>query len=304
MKKTVFLTVGAPGSGKSTWAEEQAKNPGVLVTCRDNFREMFFGGKYKYSRAKEKAVTDAMKSVIENFLQDNVFHTLIIADTNLNESTVNGYQNILNQYTHQNRKAPPPSLELVPFDVPWIELEKRNLTRGNKAVPKPVLRDFYLKMQKFVGKHKQYEPNPELPKAVIFDLDGTLANNDHRSAFEYEKLINDTPIEFVVNMAKMYKAAGYKIICVSGRNSGNEDSATQFYFSTLEWLEKNDVPFDRLFMRRHDDFRSDDIIKEEIFWAQIANEYNVECAVDDRDRVCEMWRRIGLNCLQCNWGEF
>lgn len=50
------------------------------------------------------------------------------------------------------------------------------------------------------------------------------------------------------------------------------------------------------------DNRKDDIVKEEIFWDKIAENYNVECAFDDR--VMEMWRRIGVNCLQCDFGEF
>lgn len=131
--------------------------------------------------------------------------------------------------------------EEMPFDVPWVELEKRNLTRGNKAVPKPVLRDMYLRMQKYLGKHRQYVPNPELPKAVIFDLDGTLANNDHRDAFAYWKLDKDTPVEFVVNILKMYKQNGYKILCVSGRNSGTKDDNLKYYNMTADWLSYNAI---------------------------------------------------------------
>lgn len=302
MKKQVILTVGAPGAGKSTWAESQAKDPKTLIVCRDNLREMFFGGTYKYSRVKEKAVTDHVKSVIKQFLHDDHFATLILADTNLNDSTRKTYLDlcILEQKDSKHE------VEFIetPFDVSWIELEKRNLKRGHKAVPKDVLRSMYLNMQKYLGKHKQYEPKPELAKAVIFDLDGTLADNNHRGAFEYDKIPGDKPNEFVVNMLKHYHANGYKIICVSGRNAGHENDPIAWQNLTATWLNTNGIPADRLLMRQWNDFRSDDIIKEEIFWEHIAPYYNVECAFDDRDRVVEMWRRIGVNCAQVNFGEF
>lgn len=194
--------------------------------------------------------------------------------------------------------------EQVPFDVPWVELEARNLVRGNKAVPKPVLRDMYLKMEKYLGRHKQYVPDVTKPKAVIFDLDGTLADNNHRNAFEYWKLSNDKPIEFVVNLAKMYSANGYKIICVSGRNAGQKNNHREYFDLTDAWLSNNGIPADALFMREWDDRRKDDVTKEEIFWKYIADNYNVECAFDDRDRVIELWRRIGVNAAQTAFGEF
>lgn len=308
--KKVILTVGAPGAGKSTWATEQAKNPKTLIVCRDDLRNMFFGGEYKYSREKEKAVTQHVKQVIEQFLEQDHFDKLIIADTNLSESTRNGYKKLVETKNNRIRtsglKVPTIAIEEVPFDVPWIELEKRNTKRGNKAVPKAVLRDFYLRMQKYLDKHKQYVPNPDRPnkKCVIFDLDGTLADNSHRGAFEYDKLVDDKPNEFVVNIARMYKAQGYCVIVVSGRNRGDKTNNNKYWRMTSEWLEKHDIPCEALFMREWNDHRSDDIVKEEIFWNKIEPIAEVVGCFDDRDRVVEMWRRIGIPCAQVNFGEF
>lgn len=306
--KKLILTIGAPGSGKSTWAEKQAKNPKTFVVCRDNLRQMMFGGEYKYSRQKEQAVTAHVKQALEQFLEQDHFENMIIADTNLNESTRNGYKKIVEakntKIKSSGYKVPTIVIEEVPFDVSWVELEKRNLTRGNKAVPKPVLRDMYLRMQKYVKKHKQYVPDLSKPKAVIFDLDGTLADNSHRGAFEYDKLIDDKQIKFVVDILKMYEKNGYEIICVSGRNAGTKDEPRKYHQLTKKWLDDNDIPWYSLYMREHNDNRCDDIVKEEIFWNKIASEYNVECAFDDRDRVVEMWRRIGVPCVQVAFGEF
>ena len=306
--KKVILTIGAPGSGKSTWATEQAKKAKVFIVCRDDLRQMMFGGEYKYSREKEKAVTAHVKQALEQFLEQDHFETMIIADTNLNESTRNGYKKIVETKNTKIKnfglKVPTISVEEVTFDVPWVELEKRNLTRGNKAVPKAVLRSMHLKMQKYLGKHVAYVPNKELPKAVIFDIDGTLANNDHRSPYALWELHKDSPIEFVVDMLNMYRDSGHKIICVSGRHSGVKSDERKYFDMTDAWLHEHNIVPDELWMRKTGDSRKDDIIKEEIFYEHIAPRYNVVLAVDDRDRVVEKWRSIGVNCAQIAFGEF
>lgn len=309
MKKHLILTVGAPGSGKSTWALEQAaksrKGNKTIVLNRDDIRSMLFGGKYKYSRENEALVMDNLLNTLKVALLDDHTNKVIVADTNLNFKTVQKLKSVID-YASEVNEDPTRTFhfEQVPFDVPWVELEKRNLTRGDKAVPKPVLRDMYLKMEKYLGRHKEYVPDLSKPKAVIFDLDGTLANNNHRNAFEYWKLDKDSPVEFVVNLAKMYSKAGYDIVCVSGRNAGDASDHRKFHRMTKQWLDNHNIPWDKLHMREWNDRRKDDVTKEEIFWEKIANEYNVECAFDDRDRVIELWRRIGVNAAQVQFGEF
>ena len=53
-----------------------------------------------------------------------------------------------------------------------------------------------------------------------------------------------------------------------------------------------------LFMRAPGDMRKDTIVKEEIFWRDIADNFNVQFVVDDRPSVCRMWRELGLKVLQ------
>ncbi|EQA7786890.1 AAA family ATPase [Acinetobacter baumannii] len=304
--KQLILTIGAPGSGKSTWAQEQAKKSRkgsrIIVLNRDDLRSMMFGGHYKYSRENENIVMDSVINSLYTALRDKDTTKVIIADTNLNLQTRLTYESIARDVMKETGFK----IEVVeePFDVDWVELEKRNAVRGNKAVPKPVLRSMHLNMQKYLGKHYQYVADKSKPQAVIFDLDGTLANNDHRDAFAYWKLIDDKPIEFVVNILKLYEEMGYHIICVSGRNAGTKEDHHKWEKLTQSWLAKHNIPYNELHMRAHDDRRKDDIVKEEIFRTHIAHKYNVECAYDDRDRVVEMWRRIGVNCCQVNFGEF
>ncbi len=44
--------------------------------------------------------------------------------------------------------------------------------------------------------------------------------------------------------------------------------------------------------------RKDTIVKEEIFWRDIADNYNVQFVIDDRPSVARMWRELGLKVFQ------
>ena len=57
-------------------------------------------------------------------------------------------------------------------------------------------------------------------------------------------------------------------------------------------------------MRKKGDYRHDEIIKEEIYHTDIEPNYNVIAVFDDRNRVCDMWRNLGLLCNQVYYGDF
>jgi hypothetical protein len=65
----------------------------------------------------------------------------------------------------------------------------------------------------------------------------------------------------------------------------------------LSWLEKHELYPDRLCMRHHRDRRADTVVKKEIFETLIEPEFDVQLVVDDRPKVVEMWRSIGLPVL-------
>ena len=58
-------------------------------------------------------------------------------------------------------------------------------------------------------------------------------------------------------------------------------------------------------MRETADFRSDSIIKHEIYQLCIKGKYDVQFVLDDRQKVVDMWRNaIGLTTLQVAEGNF
>lgn len=299
MSKKVILTIGAPGSGKSTWAAEQArKSKTTAVLTLDDFRAHLRGGAYKYSKEQEAIVKSCQTESLRVLLHTDSVDTIIIADTNLNPNTVKFLTKIIEQENTGHK------ITHEVFDVSYPDLVNRNKVRGDKSVPSEVLFNMYKKMREYLGTQKDYVPNESLPKAVIFDIDGTLANNNHRSPYYLDSLLADRPIPFVVETLKHYFQQGYRIILVSGRHKGTHENPTKHYENTERWLMSNRIPYDKLFMREHNDRRKDDIVKEEIFWNNIEPYSNVRAAYDDRDRVVAMWRRIGVPCFQVEYGDF
>lgn len=53
-------------------------------------------------------------------------------------------------------------------------------------------------------------------------------------------------------------------------------------------------------MRQNNDFRSDEIIKKEIYDNNIKNNFDIFFILDDRTKVVNIWRSFGLICLQVN----
>jgi predicted kinase len=67
--KTVFMTIGFSGSGKSTYAREYAKyHPDTKIVSPDGFRTMF-NGEYKYLPEMDDVITQSTFDTAENLLQ-------------------------------------------------------------------------------------------------------------------------------------------------------------------------------------------------------------------------------------------
>ena len=126
-----------------------------------------------------------------------------------------------------------------------------------------------------------------------------------RSPYDYSKVdVDDLDVSIrkiaqatLTGLNDEYSGEYCDLIILSGR----EDLCRN---STVEWLEKNNIFYDELFMRKTGDHRKDSIIKEEIFWEHIEPNYNVIAVFDDRDQVVKMWRSLGLKCLQVDYGNF
>ena len=135
-------------------------------------------------------------------------------------------------------------------------------------------------------------------KAIICDIDGTLAHMQDRSPYDWDKVSDDVVDKTIKEILRtFYSTSEYAIILISGRN----DVCKQI---TERWLSKNYIFYDALYMRNHNDYRPDEVIKKEIYDKHIKDKYDVEFVLDDRNKVVKMWRGIGLKCLQVAEGDF
>ena len=145
------------------------------------------------------------------------------------------------------------------------------------------------------------------PPAIIVNLDGTLANCDHRRHHVMSKPKNwkafyggidlDLPNLWCLDLVSTYTMAATSIILVSGRPDDHRAV-------TERWLDRYNVTYDRLIMRAAGDNRDDMVVKKELYQKQIEPYYKVIFTVDDRKRVVDMWRSLGLICLHCAEGNY
>ncbi|MEI8347871.1 MAG: HAD family acid phosphatase [Pseudomonadota bacterium] len=144
-------------------------------------------------------------------------------------------------------------------------------------------------------------------KAIICDLDGTLANIDHRLHY-----LRQTPPNWPSFMSEVkddqmnlwcqeillaFTQKDYKIVLISGRGEESREG-------TEEWLKRHQVPYEILLLRAAKDYRPDDIIKQELYAGHVRDRYDVLFVLEDRLSVVRAWREMGLVCLQCDWGNF
>lgn len=143
--------------------------------------------------------------------------------------------------------------------------------------------------------------------AVIFDIDGTISDSAHRGKYAREKnwaeffrlMPTDEPKHDIVELLLMYYNDDYKILLVTGRGEEHREA-------TLEWLGRHGISnyVHELYMRPLKDFRPDHEIKKEIYINRLEPEYKVRAVFEDRSSVVQMWRSLGLTCLQVDEGNF
>lgn len=136
-------------------------------------------------------------------------------------------------------------------------------------------------------------------KAVICDIDGTLANRiTDRKPFEWDRVKEDSLIQAVADLLAMFTKNGVLVILFSGRDESCRNL-------TQEWLVENNIHYDDLFMRKAKDNRKDFIVKRELYEEHIKDNYDVWFVLDDRNQVVDMWRKeLELPCFQVNYGDF
>ncbi len=322
----VILLVGIPASGKSSYAKlEVAKDPNNWVRINnDDLRAMMNGS--VWSADYEKMITDARNYLLRDALKRG--KNVIIDNLNLNRrhfDTVCDIAKSVNVDVQILEKA---------FYVELDEAVSRDAKREGKAkVGEDVIKKWWKesggKQFKFYNPRVQIfnqssfatdeymkpDFDPNLPNAVICDLDGTLALLNGRSPYDASSCEDDIPNLPVIETLKHFYKAGYKILFCSGREDKYKRQTINFIetYVTVENDQFTQDPMEtsgtkpiqyELFMRKTDDFRKDSIVKDEMFNKNIRGKYNVFLVLDDRTTVVKKWRELGLTCFQVAPGDF
>lgn len=144
----------------------------------------------------------------------------------------------------------------------------------------------------------------------VFDIDGTISNNEHRkhllpncnlhltsSWSEYNKACsNDEPIATMINMMNSLAEASHVYIMTS--------RSDEVEYETVKWLNDNNVEYDYLFMRNRHDNRKDYLIKEG--WLERLSDRCKDGVIifEDNPQVIKHLRKCGYKVMAvCEYDE-
>ena len=280
--KMLVITIGMSGSGKSTWAESYTRNRGNWVELnRDNVR-FNFGKKdwtkYKFTNKNEKQVT---KTIGEQALKAvECSMSIIISDTNLKAKIRQKWITFAKEHDYQ--------VITKEFPITWEEAMQRNQQREG-GIALNILRSQWERWNDYIGR-KVYVADESSPKAVLIDLDGTVADmKGVRKPFEWYKAHLDKPRETVISMVHGLVDSGITPVFMSGRDGVCIEA-------TYNWIQEHILPDGGfyLFMRTAGDSRKDYVVKEELFWKYVDKNFNVVSVIDDRKSVLELWEDLKL----------
>lgn len=284
-----WLTVGLSAAGKTSWTNAMLESTvmwgatEIVDIDRDFIRFNIVcpganWSNYKFTKANEAQVDEIEGKMIMDAWGKGL--GIIVSNTNLNPKTRNKLAKQLEDLGYE--------VEIKEFPITFEEAIKRDNLRAN-GVGKDVIYKQWLQWNEYIGR-KKYVPDVNLPKAVIYDVDNTIAEMVDRGPFDWSKVGNDKPKQFVINMLRNHAKAGYEIIICSGRSD-------ECRYETEMWLNANVGAhyFSELHMRKKGDYRKDCVVKEEIFWEHLADKYNIEAVVDDRAQMIRLYYELGIS---------
>lgn len=300
-KPKVHVYKGLPASGKSTQAKKLARIGKALRVNKDDLRAMLTCGA-QFSPELEKLVLKIRDLVVTEGI--SLGKNVIVDDTNLHPK----HETRIRQLVRNNAEV-----AVTFFDIPLDECIRRNAKRPeDEQVPEEVIRNMYDRFLKYSpGKHPSpgeyfkgvsdvpviLDQDESLPPAIIVDVDGTLAWLLDRNPYDASNCASDLLNHSVANLVKLEHANGTTIVVITGREEKDRTA-------TEDWLQMHEVPYKHVYMRVTGDKRKDTVAKKEIFETHVFPNYFTKYVLEDRRRVVDMWRALGLQCFQVAPGEF
>jgi predicted kinase len=304
-KLTIYR--GLPASGKSTLAKKKVQElleQGIkaINIDRDIFR-LVNGFGIEPTGEFENVITAAQRAIMkQGFLKG--WH-VIESSTNLRVSYIKEMIEVAEFYGVE--------VEIIDVNVPIETCIVRDVTRANQGghyVGEEAIRGIakrFMPKGKFPAVPKAnppieaepYIPDITLPTAIIVDIDGTVAEMEGRSPYDYTLVSTDKPKQWVIDRVREANMLGHKIIFMSGREATCVED-------THAWITKYiSIEHFELYMRAAGDTkRMDAIVKIELFDKYLRSFYNVLYCIDDRTQVINAYRAMGLNVMDVAGNPF
>lgn len=272
-----------------------------MIVSRDQLRASLFGYLEDHSahyqlpkdvlKQKEQLVSECAEAQIQAAVSAGL--DVVVDDTNLHEAA---FKRLIQRFPHCN------FLHVV-LSCTIEEAKVRNSTRARQVPPETIdhqfacLQKLQPHLSSLIRKRKPFfYNNPAFEKAVVVDMDGTLALLNGRNPYDSDNVRADTVNKPVLEAVLAMKAQGHSIVICTGRKA----EALQ---GTVEWLQKANVPFSKLYIRNPSDSRPDYVVKEEM-WKDIVRSFYIAAMFDDRDSVVRHARLAGFMVFQVNEGNF
>lgn len=324
---TMIIKSGLPASGKTTeskaWVDEDPTQRWRVNY--DDLRRQMFGPSWKFNRQDENKMQDEARKQAAAAL--SLGKSVVIDNTNLTERTRNKWAALGKQFGAE--------VMYEELDTPVWECVRRDYSRSAETrVGRAVIERMAL-FYGFIdwGNPEIYQPTK---KFVVVDMDGTLADCEHRRHYVRPVF---PPHTFGCANATTHgnnercPALG----CAANIKPPKKDWPAFFRecsadtpiepiaqlvhtlskehyilivsgrpmdkcgIATEDWLYKFAIPVHHLFMRDNGDSRDDTIVKREI--AELLPLERVAYVIDDRPKVLRMWRELGLTTLAVGDGK-
>lgn len=308
-KRKVIICRGIQGSGKSSWARKWVEeDPKTRIRYNnDDIRNML--GPY-WIPERESLVSEIKASILREAMLSG--YNIVIDNMNLNPKEIDWINTLIATQNDDWREDKTDffyETEFKNFFIPVEECIRRDKLRRN-PIGEKVIRDTWKKYRNFIVSetNKEYQASllkqdESLPKAIIVDIDATLSFNTSGRPFYgkgcAEGIENDIPNTPVCNLVNAMFSDMYKVIIVTGREGTKE-----IVDATEKWLSDNEIAYDEIYFREEGDYTKGDECKKRIFEQNIKNKYNVQFVIDDSQKCVDMYRELGLICLQPNDGTF
>jgi len=297
---------GLPGSGKSTVARELVAKDGTMIRVnRDDLRKMLHGDA-NWSKGREAQTVAAEMSIARTAILSGT--NVLVDDTNILGKGVQLWYDFANSLSELDVDIKPEVIDMT--DVPLsLCVAQDTLRSGSARVGRGVIE----RMALFGG----LIDLSKAEKVAVVDIDGTLADLDHRLVFlqstpkDYKGFFDwvnlDGPFRTVWQAVRTLKDTGHTVIILSGRPASTGYASNEWLSARVYQTEGLDpLNHDHLFMRQTGDHRPDDQVKRQLmntmFEKAGLRKEAIKVVIDDRDSVCAVWREMGLPLIQVDHG--